>query len=213
MLEEAMGRVLRLQIKDMNSYHSRENYTLFKLHGSVNWGLEVDGLKHPGNSAPYPYQNLIDLMTPGSPHLTKRYRLCDREMGPTPDRVVVFPALSIPVEKKDEFSCPSEHVTALKGMLPNVTKMITIGWRATEAEFLNMLRDSRSAVISGIRPTVELLVVTGSKDGAEQTVNNLTPYGVSQGPIPNPDKARLTSGFTGLINNLETLGTFLRKGL
>jgi len=59
--------------------------------------------------------------------------LCERDMRPTPDSaVVLFPALSIPVEKNDEFSCPTEHVKALEGLLPRVTKMITIGWRATE---------------------------------------------------------------------------------
>ncbi len=213
MLEEAMVRFLHLSVKDMNSYHSWKNYSLFKLHGSVDWGLELDGIRHPGNNAPYPYLNLIDLVTPGSPHLTKRYRLCTKEMGPTPDRVVVFPALSIPVEKKDEFSCPSGHVTALEAMLPRVTKMITIGWRASEEEFLKMLLASRMVVIPGIRREVELLVVTGSREGAEQTVKNLAAYGVNQGNLPNPDRARVTTGFTGLINNLETLGVFLRKGM
>jgi hypothetical protein len=161
-----------------------------------------------------PDQNIIDIVISNSSAVTGRYHLCSVDMRPNPDvGVVLYPALSIPVENKDAFSCPSGHVTALKGLLPKVTKMITIGWRATEEEFLKMLLASRSAVISGIRPTVELLVVTGSKDGAEQTVNNLAPYGVSQGPVPNPERARVTSGFTGLINNLERLELFLRKGL
>ena len=157
MLEEAMSQVLHLQAQDVNSY-VWSNYSLFKLHGSINWGLEVDGIKHPGNNVPYPYQNLIDAVTPGSPHLTKRYRLCNREMWPMTERVVVFPALSIPVENKDEFSCPPTHVEALEKMLPTVTKMITIGWRATEAEFLNRLLASRSVQVAGIRRSVELLV-------------------------------------------------------
>jgi hypothetical protein len=135
-------------------------------------------------------------------------------MRPNPDiGVVLYPALSIPVENKDGFSCPPGHVTALEKLLPKVTKMITIGWRATEAEFLSRLLASRLVKVAGIPRPVELLVVTGSKEGAEQTVKNLSAYGVNQDNFSNPDRARLTDGFTGLINNLETLGTFLRKGL
>jgi hypothetical protein len=213
MLEEAMGPVLRLGVRNMDSNPSWENYPLFKLHGSVNWGRVVEGIRSEGGSPIRLYQHLISTVTPDNPLVTGRYMLCDADMRPNPDTgVVLYPALSIPVEKKDEFSCPSGHVTALKGMLPKVTKMITIGWRATEAEFLNMLRDSRSAVIKGIRQDVELLVVTGSKEGAEQTAKNLGDYGLIQN-VQNPDRSRVTTGFTGLINNLETLGTFLRKGL
>ena len=71
-------------------------------------------------------------------------------------------------------------------MLSTVTKMITIGLRAKETEFLTKLQLSRTIPVPGIRREVELLVVTGSKEGAEQTFNNLAPYGVSLGPFPNP---------------------------
>lgn len=162
MLEEAMAQFLGLQVRNLGSYVTWPNYSLFKLHGSINWGLRLDGIEHTGNSVPYPYQALIEMVMPGSPYLTNSYRICDRPMGPTPDRVVVFPALSIPVENKDEFSCPAEHVAALKELLPRMTKMITIGWRATEEDFLNMLQASTLAKVSGIRQPLELLVVTGS---------------------------------------------------
>jgi len=42
MLEDAMEQVLRLNVGDMNSYHSWSNYSLFKLHGSINWVRVVD---------------------------------------------------------------------------------------------------------------------------------------------------------------------------
>jgi hypothetical protein len=71
---------------------------------------------------------------------------------------------------QDEFSCPSGHVTALEGILPKARKMITIGWRAAEAEFLRRLQFSQTLPVSGIRNPLELLVVTGSKEGTEETV-------------------------------------------
>jgi hypothetical protein len=117
-------------------------------------------------------------VTPGSVHLTKKYRLCNiREMGPTPERVVLFPALSIPVENKDEFSCPAEHVTALEGLLPRVTTMITIGWRATEADFLSKLKFARLEPYAGIRNAMNLLIVSDSAERAEETFANLIDVG------------------------------------
>ncbi|MFZ0296797.1 MAG: hypothetical protein WAM13_00475 [Candidatus Sulfotelmatobacter sp.] len=135
-------------------------------------------------------------------------------MSPNPNSgAVLFPAISIPVENKDEFSCPPEHITALAGLLPKVTKMITVGWRATEENFLKMLLDSRSVTVAGIRNPIELLVVTGTKDGAVQTVRNLAAYGINQDLFQDPDRVRVADEFTGLISNLQTLGLFLRTGL
>ena len=184
------------------------------MHGSVNWGRVVEDVgisRRSGEPVP-PDQRLIDMSISNSFAITGRYHLCGIDMRPNPDDgVVLYPALSIPVENKDTFSCPSGHVTVLERLLPTVTKMITIGWRGMEKDFLNMLLASRKVIISGIPKPVELLVVTGSKEGAEQTAKNLGDYGVQN--VQNPDRSRVTTGFTGLINNLETLGTFLRKGL
>jgi hypothetical protein len=213
MLEEAMAQVLRLGVRNMDSYFSWENYALFKLHGSVNWGRVVEGLVLEGGQPIRFYQHLIDTINPDNRSVTGRYHLCTLDMQSKPDTdVVLYPALSIPVEKKDEFSCPLAHITALEASLPKVTKMITIGWRATEEEFLKRLLASRLTV-AGIRNPLELLVVTGSKEGSEQTVRNLAAYGVNQDMLQNPDRARGTSGFTGLTNDLTTLGHFLRTGL
>jgi hypothetical protein len=213
MLEEAMEQVLRLHVQDVDSYHKWENYSLFKLHGSVNWGRVVEGIKREFDSPSQFYQYLMNTANPGDVDLG-RYQICDFNMRAAPDTGgTLYPALSIPVEKKDEFSCPPGHVSALEAILPTVTKMITVGWRASEEEFLNMLLASRMVKVAGIRQLVELLVVTGSKEGAEQTIKNLAAYGVNQDIFSDPDRARVTNGFTGLINNLETLGIFLRKGL
>ncbi len=209
MLEEAMTQVVHFNVGDMNSYITGSDYQLFKLHGSINWGRELEGVVHPGNNVPYPYQNLIDTVRPGSPNLTQRYRLCNRDMGPTPDRVVVFPAISIPVENKDEFSCPSGHVTALDVLLPFVTKIIAIGWRATEAEFLAKLKLARLQPHDGIRNPISLLVVTGTQEGAEQTAQNLI-RGAGASPEHFQEILPITTGFTGLINDLSRLGVFLR---
>jgi hypothetical protein len=109
---------------------------------------------------------------------------------------LVFPALAIPVEGKDEFSCPTDHIERLRNLLPRATRVVTIGWRATEAGFLQMLHASRGGA--------DLMIVSGSTQGAEETYNNLC------GPMYRPNRVAIDSGFTGLIQDLEKLDEFLR---
>jgi hypothetical protein len=224
MLEESMSQVLRLNVADMNSYHSWGNYSLFKLHGSIDWGRVVEGLaRNPGETSDEQCQRVIDsTLTQGGSFITDSYSLCSNDMHPLPIKrsvlhggmagpdSVLYPALSIPVEKKDERSCPAEHVTALEALLPRATKMITIGWRATEAEFLGKLKFSRQMPYAGIRNAMSLLVVTGTEEGAELTLHNLINVA---GATPElfEEKLPVTTGFTGLINSLGTLGAFLRR--
>src|SRR5207247_9482051 len=55
------------------------------------------------------------------------------------NRVGVFPAIAIPTVSKATFECPIDHLNALQTVLPQVTKIITIGWRIKEEHFLNLL--------------------------------------------------------------------------
>jgi hypothetical protein len=194
-LEVAMSQVLGLQVADMSSYISWPNYSLVKMHGSVNWGREVENVpSHPHGLYP---QFLIDYA--GSIKISDRYRLVQRRPMIEDGGVPVFPALSIPVENKDEFSCPKSHVQALSNCLPEVTKIVTIGWRATEADFLSMLRHE-------IASTPDLFVVSGDKGGAEQTVKNLV-----SPPLKVRAAQSVATGFTGLIlENLGLLKAFLQ---
>jgi hypothetical protein len=98
----------------------------------------------------------------------------------------------------------------LEGLLPRVTKIITIGWRATEAEFLRMLKFSRQMPYAGIRNAMSLLIVTGTEKGAEETLKNLIEVGGSS-PELFERRIPVTTGFTGLINDLERLRVFLRS--
>jgi len=216
MLEEAMAQVLRLEVLNMDSYRDWGNYSLFKLHGSIDWGRIVEGVQRGGRPPGSFYQQMIDTL-PDRLLITGRYTLCTIQMHPKPDtNLVLFPALSIPVQKKDVFECPLAHIAALEANLPHVTKMMTIGWRATEAEFLNRLvsylpRQSGPLPIlpSKVR-SPKLLIVSGSDDGARETAVNLARYGVTHSPAQETYKS-VDTGFTGLItHNLATLRDFLR---
>jgi len=114
MIEEALSQVLHLDRRDIDDYISRE-YPLVKLHGSANWGREVDGFVQPQD---FRAQTLIDNVAVLD--ITRRYRLVTgypmlTEGSPHEGFKIVFPALSIPVENKDDFECPESHLKALAG--------------------------------------------------------------------------------------------------
>jgi len=197
MLEEAMSQVLGLQIRDLSGYLHRA-YTLIKLHGSINWGREVDG--QPSIEAPHTYNPQRLITEAATLRLSNRYRLVsNRPMNREGEaQRLVFPALSIPVERKDEFNCPEAHVDRLRELLPAVSKLVTVGWRATEADFLQILREN----LQNVPPA---MVVSGTSDGVRETGKNLAAAGLT---VTDP----LDCGFSGLIlENLEKLERFLRQ--
>src|SRR6267143_2151055 len=102
---------------------------------------------------------------------------------------LVFPAVAIPVERKSAFECPDEHLQALTDILPQVNKILTIGWRATEQHFFEMLR-------THLRQRVSVMSVSGNRSEAEATISNLLKA------VSNPQELiPAYSGFTDLIRN------------
>jgi hypothetical protein len=193
-LEQAMLQVLGIAFDDLTKYSTHPNYRLIKLHGSVNWGRVVDVAPVPLPSSP---QRVIEEV--GHLRISNQYRLVKAHPMLKADGALVFPAIAIPVEKKDEFVCPEEHVLALDEALSSVTKIITIGWRATEAEFLTKLK-------SKLSKTPQLMVVSGDAAGAQETLVNLGPYAaMPYAPV------KVTNGFTGLIYQIHQLDDFLRS--
>jgi hypothetical protein len=196
MLEEAMNQVLGFQVVDLNTYVAQSNYVLVKLHGSINWGRELD-VTLVGQS--YTPQYLI--REAASLKVSDRYRLVGPSVASIGQNKVVFPALSIPVENKDVFECPRTHLDKLEQFLPRVDRIMTIGWRATEAEFLNLLH-------KWIPQKQHLLIVSGDHGGAKETLANLT----KGGPPDNPSVRLSEIGFTGLLlSELEKLEAFLHQ--
>jgi hypothetical protein len=133
MLEEAASEFLKYRFDTLNSYISRSDYTIVKLHGSINWGRQVEPdlrftLEGPVNEI----INHADEIKIG-----KSYKLLSEPI--TNFSEPMYPALAIPLENKTDFECPEDHLSHLKEFLPKVKKIVTIGWRATERHFLTLL--------------------------------------------------------------------------
>ena len=195
MLEEAMLQLWGWEFTNLNAYTSRSEYKLIKLHGSVDWGLEM--LSVPGRGQP---TEVIDSAVRGLT-ISDTYGKVKLDMH-FENGTFGYPALAIPVEKKSEFVCPPGHLGALADVLPNVTKIITVGWRATEQHFLKMLKNP----LTGLQGDVDLMVVAGTIQGATEIKTNLG--------LVNPPSGHkyniIHDGFSGLIRGIGHLEEFLR---
>jgi hypothetical protein len=215
MLEEAMLQLLRLEIDSMEGYYSGPNYSLFKLHGSVNWGRVVHAVAKNGRHGPNFFSQLIhSIRSDSHPHVFGEYKLCNLDMEPRDNsQFVLYPALSIPLHQKDEFSCPEFHVSQLEAVLPSATKMITIGWRGAEDEFLRRLKIAKKLPARGIRSPMPLLVITAGQGGVDSALENIATVG-GEAPelFSHFQPEELIKGFSGLVDNWKTLRTFLQFG-
>jgi hypothetical protein len=194
-LEMGMAQVLGIVSDNIDSYISNENYKLIKLHGSINWGREVAGIQ-----APHAFTEDRLIEQAANLNISNQYTIVTSHPVRMEGGRLLFPALAIPVAKKDEFSCPESHVQALRSALPEVIKIVVIGWRATEDDFLGLLRSS-------LKKQPPLMIVSGDDKGANETRDNMRKFGV----VDMTNAISVPSGFTGLISNLGLLERFLRS--
>lgn len=197
MLEASLEELWGVKFTDLGSYTKHPHFKLIKLHGSVDWGLELNTKLEGAMPA-----TLIDAAVTGL-DISQRYQKVQRPPIVFENQTFGFPALAIPVEKKSEFVCPPEHLQALADVLRRVKKVITVGWRATEQHFLAMLKKQPMGLDIY---NVDLMVVSGDTKGVAQTNENL-------GLIHQPHAQwhdLVESGFSGLISDISRLEKFLQ---
>jgi hypothetical protein len=176
-----------ITMSSLSDYVSRE-YMLIKLHGSVNWGRVV--------STPFPGRILDDkdalerelIKGIGQIKISREFVMGGDRPPHNKDNYAIFPALAIPVQEKVEFECPLEHIKALESFLPHVSKILIIGWRATEKPFLEMLR-ARCA-----KNIPQIWIVNGSEVYSKKAGENLEKYGLKS-------FSSLDHGFTDFVIN------------
>lgn len=203
LLEEAL-RVVSISIGDMKHYIENDVYKIIKVHGSMNWARDV---KAPiadlqAKSAWSVGRELVELAATGL-DVSDNYRIVrEHPIGLHVDdkgqRTPILPALAIPVEAKREFSCPEEHVEVLKACIPEVTKILVVGWRGVEAHMIELLRLLK---VTGRRRNG--VVVAGSTPAADEVVRGLE-------HLPGVTWRSFAGGFTEFITSNE-LVEFLSK--
>jgi hypothetical protein len=194
MLEDAMPAV-GVNIRGLGDYVT-SSYKLIKLHGSVNWGREVNiQLANPSHRNAWEIaRELIDRVS--DVDITERYHIAKSYPVGYQDGMILFPAIAIPVESKGDYECPQEHVEVLKGFLPMTTKIIVVGWRGMELPFRQLLGQY-------VSERVRVIVVSGSSEAAEQPIEMLEETGIKL------DSVGFGGGFSGLVVSSK-LESFLR---
>ena len=130
-----------IDFPQISDYVTGARFLLFKLHGSVNWAREVDAPRIT-NLERSPWEIFRQLVeAAASLEMSSRYVKINAGGAPlvASESSAALPAIAIPLLGKSEFECPPQHLTRLQGILPEITKLLLIGWRAREAHFLNLL--------------------------------------------------------------------------
>jgi hypothetical protein len=105
-------------------------FKLFKVHGSASWFRAV---KYFGPRPQSPDQII---------EAASNLEFTDIYSNDLSGQSSLFvPAIAVPVRNKSQFECPKEHVAELERLIPQVTKILFIGWRGSERHFIQMLKD------------------------------------------------------------------------
>ena len=195
MVEHALNTLFGIPFDHIDDWIAGPNYRLFKLHGSVNWTHPVALPDHPD---PPTVREMIEAASRDDLLISELFRRIDNP-GDLDSPGDVYPALAIPLVTKNTFECPKEHLKALEQELPDTDRILVIGWRGTEASFLNLWREK--IVSDDVR---QLLFVAEDHDAASVTTANVGSAGIR---LVNAEQSG--AGFSGLLDG-ESVSDFLR---
>jgi hypothetical protein len=151
-------------------------WSLIKLHGSVNWGRAIRGPQGFNFEVPPADLDLDDQIVITGGARTSVDEL--RGDGPTS----YYPALSVPVGEDDELVCPPLHVEFFQDRLAtaDALHLLIIGYSANDLEVLKLLKESETEIES-------VLIVNRSEEDCGHVEGQLARHlGVRFGPIGRP---------------------------
>jgi hypothetical protein len=200
LLEEALDSTLGIRFDSMGDYVTG-NYKVIKPHGSINWWHSVDSPKFPSPTS-IPEDRVPMVIA----------RAQELKISPvfelsTPTRAILpgiptIPALALPVATKSEYECPDDHQKVLAQSFQNVTKVLVIGWRATENRFLKSFAQG----IGRNRP--QFLVVSRNEESAVQVEQMIKDRLRENGA--SAEYSHLPYGFSAAIKNHD-FDSFLKS--
>jgi hypothetical protein len=131
-------------------YTDHPDWSLIKLHGSYDWRRKTEvtlRAEQPANDEDLSYHTIEERWDPTQDPPTADTIYCRTAPGaPIADsnRALWVPALMAPLASKSTFECPPAHIRHLTDRLSSVDVVHSIGWRAQEQHFLDLLGKLRS---------------------------------------------------------------------
>ena len=148
-LDRAIESRFTAQIESMDDYVrgiSVSGWNYIKLHGSVNWGypmweteMSIKPLEHSHIAA---YLSEIDYQFEEIQRDPSRIVLLPSERALSADDILIYPALALPTDQKDEIVCPAEHVGVLQSALQSDPAILVVGNQGLDMDLMNILRQS-----------------------------------------------------------------------
>jgi hypothetical protein len=172
-LEKALRRLYLINLSVPRHYVGGNfKWSLIKLHGSVNWGRKLMNPAGAKNSS-----EILDYLA-GELVLDSDVRVLNgwQEEARLIDNSYYYPAITVPLEGKDEFICPKEHSDHAKEFLHDCTDFLVIGFSALDGHVLKLLE---------VVPRVEkLTIVNEGRDSAIETLDRLVQVNNNFAPFP-----------------------------
>ena len=152
LLDKAIERKFAAPMKSMDDFVRGVNvrgWNYIKLHGSVNWGyplwepkmgikpLEDSHIAAYLSELGYELDDVADVQRDPS-----RIALLASERSLSTGDVLVYPALAIPTDQKNETVCPPEHVAVLRSALESDPAVLVIGNQGLDTDLMDILRDN-----------------------------------------------------------------------
>lgn len=202
LLEIAARATLGLELRwDLNAYIANDHWAFYKPHGSIQWYRELDEEvesivvdRTPAGVAIASVEQAIVQKASEGLRVSNRFVIGPSEPGSV--YLQLYPAIAIPIESGKDFECPEDHLRHLEARLTKTHEILVVGWRATEANFLELMV---KAIPVGMK-FVGAAVCGDAKRSAE-TLERIRRAGLS-GMQPRPIDAGLT---TALEQNIETM--------
>ncbi len=160
LLEDALSTPPHLFRPSMMSDYisSHPMFTIIKIHGSVNWWRILPPIL--GSSTP---SQVIEEGRPQQPNDPFTMDISTQNLSPG---LTCLPAIAVPLVTKDVFECPADHLSKLHSKLPEVTKILFVGWQGKDDRFLDIL----SRTTQSLR---HCMFVSGTEVEAKKVASNV----------------------------------------
>ncbi len=162
-LDNALHRLYGITFHHIDSYcPPRSRWSLVKLHGSVNWGRELLNTDSPGGDS----VQLLNLVK-DEIKLEENIKVLGgyQENSRFIENKFFYPSLAVPIEGKDEFACPKEHVQKASSFFKSCRNFLIIGFSALDEHVLTKLK--------GVPAVRKLTVVNGRPEWAMDAIERI----------------------------------------
>ena len=214
LLDRAIENRFSIGFSNIEKYIEFEkNWALIKFHGSTNWHYQINGEAHklPINkgiasdrtlAAINDGFNLRDLSKSTDIFVSNRF---DQDLSGNRD--VWFPAIAIPVDRKEGAVCPKTHVDYLVKLLQDQARsfdLLVIGFSAIDQDLISVFGGYWDRLC-------RLMIVNGNEQSSAETQQRFLDAGVNRTICKNWSSACWKGGFANFVLHRNGLREFLER--